>query len=319
MTDIYPGEPPPISEKVVAEIGLLSKIAEAHGSLVTLRDIVALTHIDLTEEQIERQWQAVPDLAGRFELKAGFVHEREAQDGSNSHAHLGTEKERRARAKSFLAFANAFTVLRREKEATIVAVSGSTSYQSASETDDLDFLVVTKSGFLWTFLVKSMLLSRAFRLLKRGAPRICFSYAVDEPYANREFTSSKDPLFARDALTAVVVQGTESYQRLLSKSSWMAEYYPRLFNERARRKVEEGPDNSSTLSPFRKFLNQMACFVVGKYIATKSEMLNRKFRKQGKSDSLFALNIGPDHFVVESDRYSRLRSMYNALNKTAQT
>lgn len=312
LTSLSP--PFSISDKVVAEIEVLSKIAQANGSLVSIHDIVALTSIKLGEEQLERHWQTVPNLAGRFELKAGFVYERGAMDGSNSPARLRCEMENRTRAKNYAIFGKAFTSLLKEKEATLVAVSGSTSYQSASVADDLDLFLVTRPGFLWTYLVKSMFLARAFRLFNRNAPRICFSYAVDEEYANKEFSSTKDPLFARDALTLMVVHGTETYRRLLTKSSWMSRYFPRLFHQRSSdTKAGEELEQHSTPTAFSKFLNQLVYSVVSKYITTKSAMLNRRLRKSGKPNSLFALRIGPDHFVIDSDRYSHLREMYGTL------
>ena len=310
-------EPLPISDRVIAEIQLLSQIAQANGSLVTLQDIVALTHINLTREEIETHWPNVPQLSSRFELRDGFVHDRAFSpraidiDGS-----IVKETEKRRRAEGYAVAAGAIAPFFRGKEASLVAISGSTSYQSVSQADDLDFFCVTRPGFLWIFLVKSMLLSRALRLFRRNTPRICFSYAVDEEYAAREFASSNDPLFARDALTTVVVHGEEVYQGLLKKSSWMSEYYPQLFKHRARdQNMNEGFAAPSTPSSSVKFFNQLLHFIVGNYIATKSAMLNRKFRRLGKSSSLFRLRVGIDHFILESERYSQLRALYTSLSE----
>ena len=314
LTILSRSEPSAISDKVIAEIEVLSRIAQANGSLVSIHDIVALTSIKLPEEQIEKHWQTVPNLAGRFEFKAGFLCERVATGGNNSPARLKSEMENRTRAKNYNIFAQAFAPFLKEKEATLVAVSGSTSYQSASVADDLDFFQVTRPGFLWTYIVKSMFLARAFRLFNRNSPRICFSYAVDEEYANKEFSSSKDPLFARDALTLMVIHGTETYRRLLTKSSWMSKFYPKLFDQRSRdTKAGERLEEHFTPSTFRKFSNQLVYLIISKYLATKSAMLNRRLGKSGKSNSLFSLRIGPDHFVIESVRYSHLRQMYGTL------
>lgn len=310
-------EPLPISERVIAEIQLLSRIAEANGSLVTLQDIVALTHIDLTREEIEARWPSISQLSSRFELRNGFVRDRAfSQRGIDVDVSIAKETAKRKRAEGYGLAARAIAPFFRGKGASLVAISGSTSYQSASQADDLDFFCVTKPGFLWTFLVKSMLLSRALRLFRGNTPRICFSYAVDEEYAAREFASSNDPLFARDALTTIVVHGEAVYQRLLKKSSWMSEYYPQLFKRRARGpNIDEGFAMPSAPSSSLKFFNKLLHFVVGNYIATKSAMLNRKFRKLGKSSSLFQLRIGEDHFILESERYSQLRTLYASLSE----
>lgn len=310
-------EPLPISDRVIAEIQLLSRIAEANGSLVTLQDIVALTHINLTREEIETCWPTVPQLSSRFELRDGFVHDRAfSQRGIDFDSSIAKETAKRKRAEGYALVARAIAPFFRGKEVSLVAISGSTSYQSASQADDLDFFCVTRPGFLWAFLVKSMLLSRALRLLRRNTPGICFSYAVDEEYAAREFASSNDPLFARDALTTIVVHGEAVYQQLLKKSSWMSEYYPQLFKRRARDpNMNEEFAMPSAASSSLKFFNKLLHFVVGNYIATKSAMLNRKFRKLGKSSSLFRLRVGEDHFILESERYSQLRSLYTSLSE----
>lgn len=294
---------------VIAEIKLLSEIAKSNGSLISLEDISVLTHCDLSEEQLETSWQANPDLANTFELHDGFVIERA---GSESCIQLlQREIWKRAVAKRNTRIAKEFVRLCGERKTPLIALSGSTSYQSVSETDDLDFFCIARSGSLWIFLTKALLLARVFRLVRGNIPRICFSYAMDQEFAERTFSTSNDALFARDALAATVLSGSESYADLLKKNRWISNHFPRLYSQRISTiDLNENQGTQTTSSPASKFLNNLLRFVVGRYILVKSNLLNRRFAKSAKFSSLFAVNAGPDHCIFESVRYSSLRTMY---------
>jgi hypothetical protein len=304
-----------VPNSVVAEIKLLSEIAKTNGSLISLGDISVLTHCDLSEEQLESSWLSNPELANAFELHDRYVIERA---GSENCAYLvQREIRKRAAAKRNTSVAREFARLCGDRKIPLIALSGSTSYQSASETDDLDFFVIARSGSLWIFLARALLLARVFRLVRGRVPRICFSYAMDQEFAERAFSTSNDALFARDALTATVLSGSESYAGLLKKSSWISNHFPRLYR---RRTSEVGSDEKlETLaksSGASKFLNNLLWIIVGRYIRAKSNLLNQKFTKSAKPSSLFAVNIGPDHCIFESVRYSNLRTVYEQLAQT---
>lgn len=305
-------EYPPLPDRLVSEIKLLSDIAKANGSIISLREIAALTHSSLSEEELRTRWNTVPDLARSYELKNGFVLEKGFGDQDSRLKVLERESEKRARAERNARLAREFVAFCREKETRLIAISGSTSYQTVSEDDDLDFFCITRPKSLWVFLTKSMLQSRIFRFSRREAPRICFSYAMDQEFAERAFATSNDPLFARDALTTIVIQGAESYEKLLKRSPWISDYFPRLYLERTdTANLKETTEEPTPYSAWRKFLNHLLWITVGNYIAAKSALLNRRFRKQRRSSALFTVSIGPDHCIFESTRYSRLRAIYS--------
>ncbi len=302
-----------LSNSIISEIRFLSGIAKANGSLISLKDIATLTQLSVSEEQLEAVWSEIPDLVTVYELRNGLVLEREHGNVRNHWSVLEREIRNRDRAKNYANYARKFVSFCNGKKTTLIAISGSTSYQTVSETDDLDFFCMTKPDYLWIFLTKSLLLSRFFHLSRRDAPRICFSYAVDQSFAETEFTVPNDALFARDALSAIVIQGTESYKRLLKRSSWMSNYFPKLYQQRTNT-PEDVPDEQSISSARQKFLNLLLRFLLGNYIAVKSAMLNRKLRKQDRSSSIFTLKLGPHHCIFESARYSHLRHMYRQFN-----
>ncbi len=305
-------EPLSTPSRAITEIRLLSEIAKANGSLISLKDVINLTLTDLSEQQLESRWSTLPDLATSYELKNGFILERSHWNHLRSErTSLDRELEKRARAESYARYARDFASLCGDREARMIAISGSTSYQTVSESDDLDIFCVTRPDSLWLFLTKSLFLARFSRIARGNAPRICFSYAMDQNFAEKEFLTQRDALFARDALTARVVQGQEFYRVLLKRSTWISSYFPRLYEQRTNSgHPEQTREKPATSSSSQRFLNLLLQTLVGKYIALKSAMLNRKLSNQGKFSSLFTVRIGLDHCIFESTRYRRLRSMY---------
>ena len=47
----------------------------------------------------------------------------------------------------------------------------------------------------------------------------------------------------------------------------------------------------------------------------KSWALNRKFTKAARHSSIFTTRIGTGYYIYESNRYRKLRSMYDDLEK----
>ena len=308
-----------VPDKTIAEIRLLSEIAKANSSLLSLQDIVELTRINQTENQLEANWPSLPGLARLYEVSNGFLEEQGKEGSALQHREL----EKRARAWKYATFARKFAPLFKSNDTQLIAISGSTSYKAVSDTDDLDFFCVTRPESVWIFLARTLVLSRIFRLVRRNSPRICFSYTVDQGFADRDFTSSRDALFARDALSAIVVFGQQSYNRLLKKSPWVARYFPRLYLQRTHTAIGEGGDlenwDSSHTSLARRFLNLFLYYTVGNYVSMKSSLLNRRYRHLGKSSSQFAVRFGPDHCIFESVRYSQLRNIYRKFDATSET
>jgi hypothetical protein len=312
-------EPWQIREQIVAEIAFLSGVAKANGSLVSLKDLAALTSTNLSEELLRSSWETIPELAASYELSNGLILQRGNDDAGNGRCTVDVELEKRARAENYARYAREFALLCNGIGTNLFAISGSTSYKTPSASDDLDIFCITKPDHLWLFIARSLLLARFLQVFRRDFPRICFSYAVDAKFAEKEFLLPRDALFARDALTTIVVYGQEYYKQLLKKSHWISDYFPCLYRHRTSvADLEEGESESVPSSPGRIFLNTLLRVLVGNYVALKSAMLNGRLRKQGKVSALFSAKIGLDHCIFESVRYSKLRAMYLKLSETAR-
>jgi hypothetical protein len=299
-------------QRRATQIMTLALIARTNGSLLTVEDAASLTDIN-GMQALERRLRG-RRRSSEYHVRDGFVIETGGEGQGEELARVSKALDMKARAAKYVKRAQEFAAFASTREASLFAVSGSTSYKSVSVADDLDFFCITRKDSLWLFLGKNLLLARAFRLIRRDSPRICFSYVVDESYALGEFSRETDALFARDALSTIVLYGDAYYGTLLDHSRWMARYFPKAYGQRTMG-LAQSPDIRPRTASFRtKLLNLAMHFLVGHYIALKSSMLNRAFAKQGKFSSIFNARIGVDHCVFESARYSQLRSMYRGLD-----
>ncbi len=308
-----------LSDGTVSEIRFFSQIARANRSHVSLRDIAMLTSISYTEMELRERWNSVHQLFGTYRLEQDILLDSDSGVPEDPTSALAREAEKRARAQDYLTSARQFFRLSRDSSTRLVSVSGSTSYFSAHPSDDLDFFVISAKDHLWTFLFKSLILARAFRILHPNSPRVCFSYATEEDFAEKKFAEG-DPLLARDALSVVVLQGETYYQRLIKQNKWISDYFPKLYRTKTELnhldRTESEPAKSSVV---RRSINLLLYFCVGQYIRVKSDLLNRQFLRKGFTQSLFTVRSGPDHCIFDSHRYSKLRQMYSQLSPTILT
>lgn len=299
-----------LSVQSARRVHVLYEVAKRNGSLISLQEILPLLPEHVSEQELADAIMRAPSLSSRFELKSGFVIERA---GRGNGPEVSSERVSRMKAETNMHFAKRFVPRLRSKSMKLAAVSGSTSYRSASKSEDLDMFCVTASGRLWVFLTKSLLLSRAFRLTNSNSPPICLSCVLDEGFARSMFTEAQNPLFARDALETVVLEGEDVYHDLLSRARWIRKFYPALYTRRLSGSgvvFTPEPESSHSFA----FLNRFLFLVVGSYIGVKSWLLNRRLAKSGRRGDCFRLRKGVDHLIYESGRYLELRQVYGSQN-----
>jgi hypothetical protein len=200
------------------------------------------------------------------------------------------------------------------KDAVFVAVAGTNSYLSAAEGDDIDFYCITKTDGMWTFMLKSLILSRACSLVRKAAPPFCFSFVMDEKQARGELSRPKGALYARDTLTAKVISGGAAYHAILEDASWMKSYFPTVYERRLGEvDVSNGPQPSAGKGS--RVLNMWLFLTLGSYVHLRAWAMNRKLARQGRSDAIFKTWIGPGRLEYASRRYVELGKMYQALEK----
>jgi hypothetical protein len=295
----------------ISRVELLLAVARVKGSLLSAKDVDELTGLLSAGADLGSIWNRIPGLDSRYELQGGLLIEKHGRRSQSRTEILEDSNQRRARAERYIEYAREFSVLSGRRWLRVLSVAGSTSYKTTSENDDIDIFCVTEKNSLWLYLTKALLLARVFKLVRPRSPRFCFSCVLDEEYARRLFASPNDALFARDALTAQVLQGSLFYDGLLRKGQWLSDYFPKLHRLRKAQHVEK-PEETGVSHPTvaRKALNHFMFLTVGNYIRLKSILLNRKLRKRGRPDSFFRIISSPDHCIFESRGYQELRRMY---------
>lgn len=296
----------------ISRLELLLAVARVKGTLLSAMDIDQLTILLPAGSDLESISKQLPILDSRYELQTGLFIEKRERSGLASCEILEDSNQRRARAERYVQFAREFSAFSGKRWIRVLSVAGSTSYMNASENDDIDIFCVTEKNSLWIYLTKALLLARAFKLVRPRVPRFCFSCALDEEYARRLFLSPNDALFARDALTAQVLQGPLFYEGLLRSGRWLSHYFPKLHELRKGQHVETVEESGATRPNVgRKALNHFLFLTVGNYVRLKSHFLNRKLRKTGRVDSLFTIISGRNHCIFESQSYKKLRRIYS--------
>ena len=299
-----------LSTESAERIALLYRAAKRNGSLVTARELSRLLPENASESEVVDAIASVPFLNSRFELRSGFLTERLGEPSLDPVIH---ESDSRRSARTNLVHASRFVSFLRSTGFQVVAVSGSTSYGSASISKDTDLFCVAPPRSMWVCLTKALIMARAYRLVNGRTPRICISCVMDEGYARSEFESRRHPLFARDAIEAKVLLGRDHYESLLRAASWISDYYPVAYGEIFTGGHQTGPGRSPS---FARALNRLLYPVMAQYIKVRSSLLNRRFRKEGRGGDVFGVRCGDDHLIYESRRYLDLKKEYEVADQT---
>jgi hypothetical protein len=299
-----------LSTESAERIALLYRAAKRNGSLMTVQELSRLLPQSVSESDVKEAIASFPYLNSMFELRAGYLTERPGAPESDP---VVAEASSRKLAQANLGEASRFVRFLHSSGFQIVAVSGSTSYGSASVSRDTDLFCVTSPQGMWLSLAKGLIMARAYGLVHRGGARICLSCVMDEEYARSTFEGRRHPLFARDAIEAKVLKGRDRYESLMGMASWISDYYPVAYREIVR--SGRPPTPRRTRSSFAGAVNRLLFLTVGRYIRAKSSLINREFSRRGRSGDVFGVRSGEDHLIYESRRYLDLASEYEAADR----
>jgi len=179
--------------------------------------------------------QALTDLKKRGKLiqKDGFWF----LPGKEKTGRLRKEREKEAEGKLKKAGRIA-KVLKVFPSVKFVGLTGSVAVGNAGSDDDIDFMIITSSGWLW---ITRFLITGLFSLLGlRRRPRdcsysdkICLNLFLDE--TNLDYFSREPNLFIAYEISQLkpIWQRSESYQKFLSANSWVRKF---LINAKVSKK-----------------------------------------------------------------------------------
>lgn len=303
----------PLNETQREAILAYCRIAAASGALLAVEDLVELLAIDATGEEIEAIVSSDESLKTKVFVESGHILLRgPGSDRETARAAAEEENRRRERALANVEAARKFARML-SSEAVFVAVAGTNSYLSAAEGDDIDFYCITETDEMWRFLLRSLLLSRLYSLARRPEQPFCFSFVLDRRQAMEELSRPKDALFARDTLTAKVIRGADAMCPILSRATWMRDYFPSMYDHKLKEMCRAGSRTRSRGGS--SVVNHWLYFTVGWYVSLRAWALNRRLAKEGRSEANFRTRIGPRQLEYVSRRYVELGKMYQALEK----
>jgi len=300
---------PGLMEREVSEIISYVRIAELHGTHLSLTEVLKLTSSEMSEDELAEAWQGLGDLSSEYPLYSGrIVSKRTLADMGPASIEAKLEEGRRRVAANMETARSVWRVFAGDG-LKMFAVSGGNSYDFARSNDDIDVFCVTKTGGLWAFVLKHLLVSRFYETFRKDIPRLCFSYALDDENARRAFSEPKDRLFARDALNLKVIEGQGFFVSLINHARWMKRLYPKAYAEAAG--ASEQPVSVRDTATGRRLMNLFLFRTFGFYIRMKSVLDNAKNRKMGRFKFVNDLRVGEGYLLFESRKYKNLRDIYS--------
>jgi len=133
----------------------------------------------------------------------------------------------------------------------MVAVTGALAMNNANEDSDIDFLMITKKGSLWTTRLFAMGLLKVFRIPRRKygdkitKDKLCLNIWLDE--SDLAWGKNNRNIFTSHEISQIIplVNKDQAYERFLSKNIWIADFWPnatsaKVEKGRKRKKIEKG-------------------------------------------------------------------------------
>jgi predicted nucleotidyltransferase len=124
----------------------------------------------------------------------------------------------------------------------MVAVTGALAMNNANEESDIDFLMITKKGSLWTTRFLAMALLKVFGIPRRKygerstKDKLCLNIWLDE--SDLAWGKNSRDIFTSHEISQVIplVNKEQAYERFLSKNTWIADFWPNATSARAGKK-----------------------------------------------------------------------------------
>lgn len=189
----------------------------------------------------------------------------------------------------------------------MVAVTGALAAGNAQPGADLDFLVVTKPGWLWLSRLMILALNRAAKLFGLHA-ELCPNYLITE---NALALTEHDLFTAQEFVRMLPVYGFGLYEGMRAQNKWVDEFLPNA-NGRQTTSIESEP------SIFKRFMEWfMSSFHLGWIERWEMRRKIEKFSKQysGNNETRFSADFCKGHF--DGHKSATERAFQTRLDKLA--
>ncbi len=300
--------PPPSGDSGADNrLSTLLRVASLHRTALSLEEIGVLLPDEAPVEPSEiAQWVARTPGMGR--VVGGFVTTPHDPDPSPDLA-----AERRARGEAFWESAQGLFRGPLAPVAQILkcaGITGSAAYREPLEGDDIDLMAITRAGTTWLFLTLAFA-----RLRLGGAARAplgthwCLNYVIDERRAAADFARPQGYLFAREALSARMILGSEYYRNLLLLAPWMEGDLPRLYRQSTFGERGQAP-KSERAGPLVGLANALLFPIVAAYLQLVGLFRNQRLRRQGREAECFRTITRPHGFELHTRHFDALSAVY---------
>jgi predicted nucleotidyltransferase len=121
-------------------------------------------------------------------------------------------------------------VLEEQKDILMVGITGSLAMNAAADSSDIDLLIITKTGKLWTTRLKTLLALKKQKVPTRRARdkneqnKACLNIWMDE----RDLKINVKNAYTAHELAQIVplINKNKTYEKLLAVNSWILGYWP---------------------------------------------------------------------------------------------
>lgn len=155
----------------------------------------------------------------------------------------------------------------------MVAVTGSLAMENASEESDIDLMIVTKKGTLWTTRLFVYMVTHAFGFATRKPndslqkDKLCLNMWLDE--SDLAWKESRNLYNAHEiAQVLPLVNKSGTYEKFLAENSWILKYWPRSVRIRKKedRKIRR---NKSFLSRLFSPIENVCFWLQRRYMKSR--------------------------------------------------
>ena len=162
---------------------------------------------------------------------------------------VNVREEREDRSKKLFPYALKYgRIIGRLPFVRMVALTGSLAVRNVSGNIDLDYMLVTRPGRLWTARAFSLLFGRFTKILGHT---VCPNLIVSENYLEWH---QRDLYTAREFSQMIPISGREIYRKLMRANGWIKDFLPNAYREPESLLLESRGQRAFALQKLLEFL-----------------------------------------------------------------
>lgn len=227
--------------------------------------------------------EALASLNGRVRMKDGFYFL------GNRAELVEIRKEREAHSKQLLPIAMRYgCILGSLPFVRMVAVTGSLAAGNAADRADLDYMLVTAAGRLWTARFFAVTFGRMMRPFGHV---LCVNLLVTENALSWE---RRDLYTARELHQMIPITGWDVHRRLLASNRWAEEFLPNAQSDRFQSRQAQGSS-----SVFQSLLEHLLRGRLGDHL--EKRLMNLQLRRIARrsdagEETVFTVDVCQGNF-----------------------